>query len=80
MIVCNPPPAEHEMAELEVRALIARAERDAHRAGISGKALTPWLLDRLAVLSEGRTVRTNVALLESNARVAARVARAVAGA
>ena len=78
VLVCNPPPDDPEWTPAEVAELIGRAERDATEEGVSGKSLTPWLLARLAELSGGRTVDRNVALLESNARVAARLAVALA--
>jgi len=59
------------------RALVA-AEAEATRQGVSGKAVTPFLLARLAEATGGRTLRANVALLAMNARVAAEVAVAYA--
>jgi len=76
VIVCVPPPADREMDGGAVGDLIARAEREAREAGVRGKDLTPWLLAKLAELSDGETVATNVALLENNVRVAARTAAA----
>ena len=51
--------------------------RSAEAAGICGKPVTPYLLDFLANESGGRTLQANIALLENNARIAARVAMAV---
>lgn len=78
VVICNPPPPEAALEREEVDAWTERSLSEAESAGITGKSVTPWLLDRLAVLSGGRTVETNVALLESNARVAARIAVALA--
>lgn len=78
VLVCNPPPEDPEWTAEGVAELIARAERAAAAEGVRGTSLTPWLLERLAELSDGRTVGRNVALLESNVRVAARLARALA--
>ncbi len=77
VLVCNPPPREAEMASDEVAGLIETAVADAESEGVTGKALTPWLLARLAEASGGATVKTNVALLESNVRAAARIAVAL---
>lgn len=77
-LVCQPPPRGSGLPPEDVETWIARADREAAEAGVSGKALTPWLLARLAELSGGRTVQTNVALLENNARAAARIAAALA--
>ncbi len=74
VLVCNPPPEEVELDAAEVQGWIQTADGEASKSGVAGKDLTPWLLDRLAHLSEGRTVLTNVALLEHNARCAAQIA------
>ena len=50
---------------------------EAEAAGVSGKELTPFLLARLVELTGGRARRANEALLLNNARVAARIARAL---
>jgi pseudouridine-5'-phosphate glycosidase len=69
-----------ERAALEpeelARARIA-AERLAERDGIRGPALTPFLLARLAEITEGRTLRANTELIVANARLAAEVACAL---
>jgi pseudouridylate synthase len=72
VVFCNPPP--QAMEEREVRGLVDEALRSAASNGISGKAVTPYLLDHLARMSHGRTLETNIALLADNARVAARIA------
>lgn len=59
----------------EFNRLLIQAESDAVTAGISGGRLTPFLLSRLAALSEGRTLAANEALIVANARLAARVAK-----
>jgi peptidoglycan/xylan/chitin deacetylase (PgdA/CDA1 family) len=64
-------------------AAIERAVREALARGVSGPELTPWLLARIAELTDGASVRANTALIVNNARVAGqlavRVARAGAG-
>lgn len=74
VLVCNPPPAEVELPPAQVAAWIDRALADAAGKGLSGKDVTPYLLAYLDSASQGATVRTNVALAESNARLAARIA------
>ena len=78
MIFCNPPPATSALGRQEVESLIEAALKSAEAAGIQGKPVTPYLLDHLAKASGGRTLETNVALLISNARVAAQIAVASA--
>lgn len=58
--------------------LLDEARADARRDGVRGRDTTPYLLDRLAVLSEGRTVEVNLRLLEENAILASRIAVALA--
>jgi pseudouridine-5'-phosphate glycosidase len=79
VLVCNPPPADVELPAAQVTAWIDRALADAVDNGISGKAVTPHLLAFLDRASQGTTVTTNVALAESNARLAARIAVAYCG-
>jgi pseudouridine-5'-phosphate glycosidase len=73
-----PAPSEQALDMTRSDQLFAQAEQEAAAAGVSGKALTPFLLDRLAHLSEGRSLAANVALLVNNARVAAEAAIALA--
>jgi pseudouridine-5'-phosphate glycosidase len=77
VMIANPIPIADEIApELYDRALhTALVEADTHQ--IRGRAVTPFLLDRMDKLTAGGSVRANVALLSQNARVAA--ALAVAG-
>jgi pseudouridine-5'-phosphate glycosidase len=60
--------------EAEARDAIDRSIADAEAAGIHGPELTPWLLARIAVVTAGRSVRANTALIVNNARVAGRLA------
>jgi pseudouridine-5'-phosphate glycosidase len=78
VLIVNPPPAEHELAAEEVERWIAHALETALKRGVRGGALTPFLLRELDRLSGGASVRCNVALLEANARLAARIAIALA--
>ncbi|MDJ0822056.1 MAG: pseudouridine-5'-phosphate glycosidase [Paracoccaceae bacterium] len=74
-LIANPIPAEAEIARDTLAPLIAEANRDAERHGITGKALTPYLLQRLYELTEGRSLTANIALVLNNARLAAAIAR-----
>jgi pseudouridine-5'-phosphate glycosidase len=60
------------------RDAVARAIADATEAGIGGPALTPWLLARIAVLTDGASVRANTALIVNDASVAGGLAVALA--
>lgn len=79
VLVTVPVGAEYEVPIETVAPLIDRAVAEAERAGISGKALTPYILARLVALSEAATQRANERLLVQNARVAARCAVALTG-
>jgi pseudouridylate synthase len=74
LLLCVPPPRGAVLDTEELKAALLSARAEADRRGISGQALTPFLLGALAVATGGRTVRANLALLEENARVAAEVA------
>jgi pseudouridylate synthase len=77
ILVCVPVPADVALPEAEARAAVEQANADAESAGIHGPELTPWLLARIAVITEGRSVRANRALIVNNARVAGRLAVAL---
>ena len=77
LLVVVPVPAEFEVPAEELQQVLTTALEDAERKGISGAALTPFLLSQMAERSAGATLRANIALLENNARVAAAIARAV---
>jgi pseudouridine-5'-phosphate glycosidase len=78
VVIANPIPAEHELPRAEYEAALARSLADAEEMKVRGRLLTPFLLDRLAELTGGGTVAANLALLRSNARVAAELAVALA--
>ncbi|MFM1936190.1 MAG: hypothetical protein RI990_1149 [Planctomycetota bacterium] len=78
VLVANPPPARWAIPSDEVESVIARATHEAEAAGVRGPSITPFLLDRLQLATEGRTLGTNVAVLESNARAGAALATALA--
>ena len=76
VLIANPIPVADEMpTELYDRA-IETALSDAEANSIRGRALTPFLLDRMRVLTGGESVRANLALLRHNAEVAAALALA----
>jgi pseudouridine-5'-phosphate glycosidase len=78
IVFVQPPPAALALPSDEVAAWIDRANAEAHASGIRGGAVTPFILGRVAELSEGRTLRTNVGLIVNNARTAGEIAVALA--
>lgn len=79
ILVAAPVPEESEFPASSVNEAIERALSEAAERGVRGKGVTPFLLARLAEITEGRSIDTNLALLENNARVGAGIAVAVAG-
>jgi pseudouridine-5'-phosphate glycosidase len=77
-LVCVPVPADQALPDDVARDAVARAVEDAEAAGITGPSVTPWLLARIAELTNGRSVPANTALIVNNARVAAQLAAALA--
>jgi pseudouridine-5'-phosphate glycosidase len=77
LLVTVPVPQADELPRAEAEAAIEAAQRQADSAGITGAAVTPFLLARIAELTGGRSVRANTALLLNNARVAAQIAQAL---
>jgi len=78
VVVANPVPPEHEIPAAQVEVWIAQALQEAAAQGIQGKASTPFMLKRLAELSRGRSLATNIALVKHNAVLGARLAAALA--
>jgi len=78
MLVANPVPEDQALPRAVVEGWIEQALSYAKVQGISGKAVTPFLLDRMYHLSEGRSLAANIALVEANARLAGRIAVALA--
>jgi pseudouridine-5'-phosphate glycosidase len=78
VVLATPVPLACAMPEDEIAGMITRALADAAGRGITGKALTPFLLDRIQELTGGRSLATNIALVKNNAQVGARLALALA--
>lgn len=80
VLLCNPVPTEVAMDGGEIASAALEAERRAEREGVRGKARTPFLLAALAEITGGRSLETNLSLLEDNARLAGEVAAALSAA
>jgi pseudouridine-5'-phosphate glycosidase len=78
MLVCVPVPASDALPGDVARDAVERAAREAEAAGIRGPATTPWLLARIAAITDGASVRANTALIVNDARVAGELAVAFA--
>lgn len=76
--VANPIPEADEVPHAEIDSIIERALCDADSQGIKGKDITPYLLGRIVELTDGRSLVANIALVRSNARLGAAIARSYA--
>lgn len=74
VLVTNPVPETEAISQVEMEPMILQASTEAIEQGIHGQKLTPFLLGRISELTEGKSLRTNLALLLNNARLAARIA------
>lgn len=74
-LVANPIPADAEIPAQDLAPVIQQAQSEADAQGISGKAVTPFLLSRIFELTEGRSLTANIALVRNNARLAAQIAQ-----
>jgi pseudouridine-5'-phosphate glycosidase len=77
LLICVPVPETEALPDDVARTAIEQAIREADNAGVSGPALTPWLLARIAEITGGASVRANTALIENNARAAGQLAAAI---
>ncbi|MDC8772399.1 pseudouridine-5'-phosphate glycosidase [Roseateles albus] len=77
VVISNPVPTDEAMPREEIEHITAQALLEATSQGISGKAVTPFLLARIKALTEGRSLATNIALVKNNARAGARLAAAL---
>jgi len=74
MLVANPVPRDSEIPRDEMEIYIGRALAKAEHYEIAGKAVTPFLLSAIFDLTDGRSLETNIALVQNNARLAAEIA------
>lgn len=77
MVIVNPIPKEFEADEDMIDRATTKALREAEKNGITGRDVTPFLLARIAELTEGASLKANIALVYNNVRLAASVAAGV---
>jgi pseudouridine-5'-phosphate glycosidase len=75
ILVCAPLPESAAIPAESIGAFIRQASEEAQAQAINGQALTPFLLARIAELSEGKSLQANLALLKNNARIAAQISQ-----
>ncbi len=79
MLVACPIPAEYEIDFETMDMSICEALEECREKGITGKRITPFLLDRIKELTEGRSLETNIRLVLNNAAIGGEIALALAG-
>jgi pseudouridine-5'-phosphate glycosidase len=77
VLVTNPVPENEAISRSEMDPIIARASEEAVRHGIHGQKLTPFLLSRISELTNGKSMKSNLALLLNNAALAADIAKEI---
>ena len=75
MLVVNPIPSEYAMDKAYIDENISIALAEADRLGISGKQITPFLLDKIQKLTSGKSLDSNIQLVYNNVRLACEVAQ-----
>ena len=77
-LVANPIPEAAEIPASDLAPIIAQATKEAQAQGVTGKAVTPFLLQRIFELTDGRSLEANIELVLNNARLASKIAIALA--
>lgn len=77
ILVANPIPVAEEFPMKDLQPIIEQASNEAVEKEIHGQELTPFLLQRISVLTQGKSLQANLALLLNNARLAALIAKAI---
>ncbi|WP_298720179.1 pseudouridine-5'-phosphate glycosidase [uncultured Ferrovibrio sp.] len=74
LLIANPIPEADSLDAAMIDTIIADALAEAEQRGIAGKAVTPFLLDRINKLTAGASLKANIALVKNNAALAAQIA------
>ena len=76
LVIANPVLPEDAMDEVVIEEAIAKSLKEASEKGIDGKSVTPFLLERISQLTDGESLKTNIALVFNNALLGAKIASA----
>ncbi|QXJ39260.1 Pseudouridine-5'-phosphate glycosidase [Parageobacillus caldoxylosilyticus] len=79
LVIANPIPKEDELEESYINSIIEEALKEAEEKQIAGKAVTPFLLDKIKTLTVGKSLEANIALVKNNAVLAAKIAANLKG-
>lgn len=77
IVIANPIPEKFALPKDYMDRIIEESLKEAEKTGIKGKVLTPFLLNRINELSEGKSLKANIELIKNNACVGAKIARAL---
>lgn len=77
IMIANPVPEAYAMNRREIENVIVQAIQEAKEKGITGKQVTPFLLNRIKQMTKGKSLETNISLVKHNAEVAAKIAIAL---
>ncbi|WED42017.1 pseudouridine-5'-phosphate glycosidase [Legionella cardiaca] len=72
IVIANPIPKEAEIPDEQIMPIIKQAQAEANR--VEGKAITPFLLQRIAELTAGQSLQANIELIKNNAQLGAEIA------
>jgi pseudouridine-5'-phosphate glycosidase len=75
VLIANPVPEEYSLGESFLEEVVEKSLLEANDMMISGKDVTPFLLERIHTLTGGKSIQTNIALLKENAALGARLAK-----
>ena len=78
IMVANPVPKDYEIPATDLQEVIENALEDARQNNITGKVVTPFLLDKIRISTNGKSLESNQALVINNAKIAAQIAMAFA--
>ena len=74
-LITNPVPKKNEIPIAKIKPIIKKAILDGQNQGITGKDLTPFLLNKIFELTDGESLLTNIALIKNNAKIAAKLSK-----
>lgn len=77
IMIANPVPEAYAMNRREIENVIVQAIQEVKEKGITGKQVTPFLLNRIKQMTKGKSLETNISLVKHNAEVAAKIAIAL---
>lgn len=78
MVITNPIPHEYSLDHNFIDASIESAVEEANKIGISGKDITPYLLDTIQKMTEGKSLEANIQLVFNNVKLGAEIASQLA--